>query len=97
MKTLADVISAVEALQKQVDALQSVIDGKQPGPKTERPMTAQDAFDVKFGQYKGLNHKEAAQKCGLSYGQVFSCRGNYTFKHVRADWTPDAAKKGASA
>lgn len=58
------------------------------GPKTDRAMTEADAFRVKFGDLKGLNHKEAAEKVGLSYGQVFSCRGGYTFKHVKANWTP---------
>ena len=99
MKTLADAIAAIEVLQKQVEDLMQLTGGKQRGPKTERPMQEEDAFRVKFGDLKELNHKEAAAELGLSYGQIFSCRGGYTFKHVRADWKPkaDAAKESGDA
>lgn len=60
--------------------------GRKRGPKTERAMTDADAWMVKFGPLKKpVGHKEAAEKLGLSYGQVFSCRGSYTFKGVKAD------------
>lgn len=88
MKTLAEAIAAILALQKQVEELQQASGSKQRGPKADRPMTEADAFKVKFGDLKDKNHKEAAAELGLSYGQVFSCRGSYTFKHVRADWKP---------
>jgi len=52
------------------------------GPKSERAMTDEDAFRVKFGDLKGLGHKDAAKELNLSYGQVYSCRGGYTFNHV---------------
>jgi hypothetical protein len=93
MKTLAEAIAAIEALQAQVKELQDGVALKQRGPKTDRAMTEKDAFRVKFGDLKPpLNHKEAASQLGLSYGQVFSCRGGYTFKHVKASWKPrDAA------
>ena len=57
--------------------------GKARGPKTERPMTDADAYRVRFGDHKDMNHKDAAAALGLSYGQVFSCRGGYTFKQVK--------------
>lgn len=107
MRNLNEVIRAVEELQKLVashateveslrDQVAKLVDGKQRGPKTDRPMTDMDAYRVKFGDLVELNHKEAAAKLGLSYGQVFSCRGGYTFKHIRngvmpkPDATPDA-------
>ena len=96
MKTLADAIAAIAVLQKQVEDLMQLTGGKQRGPKTERPMQEEDAFRIKFGDLKDLNHKEAAAELALSYGQIFSCRGGYTFKHVRADWKPKTdANKGA--
>jgi hypothetical protein len=94
MKTLNEAIEAIEALQSQVKHLEEAVvalsNGKQRGPKTDRAMTDEDAFRVKFGDLKGKNHKEAAAELGLSYGQVFSCRGSYTFKHVKTGWTPTA-------
>ncbi len=53
------------------------------GPKSQRSMTDEDAFEVKFGDLKELSHKQAAEKLGLSYGQIYSCRGDYTFTHVK--------------
>ena len=87
MKTLAEAIAAILALQKEVEELRaSIPSSKQRGPKADRPMMEIDAFRVKFGDLKDLNHKDAAAELKLSYGQVFSCRGSYTFKHVKADW-----------
>lgn len=90
MKTLEEAIEAIEALQAQVNDLAA---GKNRGPKSDRPMTEQDAWDIKFGKHKELNHKEAAAITGLSYGQVFSARGGYTFKTVKADWKPKTPPK----
>ena len=55
------------------------------GPKSERSMTDDDAFRVKFGNLKDKSHKDAAKELGLSYGQIYSCRGGYTFNHVKKD------------
>lgn len=55
------------------------------GPKSERSMTDEDAQRVKFGDLKELSHKEAAKELGLSYGQIYSARGEYTFNHVKED------------
>jgi hypothetical protein len=49
-------------------------------------MTAEHAFRVKFGDLKDVKHGEAAKTLGLSYGQIFSCRGGYTFKNINKDW-----------
>jgi hypothetical protein len=54
------------------------------GPKSERSMTDEDATRVKFGDLKDKSHKQAAEALGLSYGQIYSARGGYTFNHVKA-------------
>lgn len=54
------------------------------GPKSERSMTDEDAQRVKFGDLKDQSHKQAAEALNLSYGQVYSARGGYTFNHVKA-------------
>ncbi len=48
-----------------------------------RAMTNDDAHRVMYGDLKGVPHKVAAQQLGLTYGQVYSARGGYTFKHVK--------------
>ena len=53
------------------------------GPKSERSMTDEDAQRCKFGDLKAKTHKEAAKILGLSYGQIYSARGGYTFNHVK--------------
>ncbi len=79
--TLEEALARIEALEEKV----SKIKVRDRGPKSERAMTDEDAFRVKFGDLKEVGHKEAAAKLGLSYGQVYSCRGNYTFNHITKD------------
>lgn len=55
------------------------------GPKSSRTMERVDAWRCRFGDLKGLSHKAAAEKMGLSYGQVYSARGLYTLKDVTED------------
>ena len=98
---MKDLIEAVQALQSRVTALEAKIaEANKPrdrGPKSEQTMTEAHAFAVKFGEDKDLGHKAAAEKHGLSYGQVFSCRGGYTFKQVTKDWKPKAAATAPAA
>lgn len=49
---------------------------------TKRNMTDDDATEVMNGKWAALEHKEAAEAAGLTYAQVYSCRLEYTFKHV---------------
>ncbi len=69
------------ALEARVDAIKV----RDRGPKSERSMTDEDARRVKFGDLKAMSHKQAAQELGLSYGQIYSARGGYTFNHVKKD------------
>lgn len=85
MTTLDELAARVKALESEIQDLKTRSRG---GPKSDRPMTEMDAYRVKFGDLKDVNHKNAAKELDLSYGQVFSCRGGYTFKSVRDGWTP---------
>jgi hypothetical protein len=55
---------------------------KSRGIASTREMTDEDAKRVLNGDLKEKSHKVAAEILGLSYGQVYSARGEYTFKHV---------------
>ena len=76
--TLETLLARIEVLEEKV----SKIKVRDRGPASTRAMTDEDAARVKFGDLAGLGHKEAAAELGLSYGQVYSCRGGYTFTHV---------------
>mgnify|MGYP001248610302 CR=1 FL=1 len=82
---LGEAALAISALNDRVAALEASTSTRQRGPKVERAMTDADAYRVKLGDLKDKSHKDAAAEIGLSYGQVFSCRGGYTFKHVKED------------
>ena len=53
-----------------------------PRNESQREMTDTDAYNILTGELRNMKHNEAAQKLGLSYGQVYSCRGEYTFRHI---------------
>lgn len=88
----AELIKAVETLSARVEALEAQVTAlsapRDRGPKSNGEMTEEHAFRVKFGDLKDAKHKAAAELLGLSYGQIFSCRGGYTFKQVKAEWKP---------
>lgn len=71
----------IEELKTKVDAIKV----RDRGPKSTRVMTRHDAWRVIHGDLKGTTHKTAAKVTGLSYGQIYSARGEYTFKGVKAD------------
>ncbi|MDJ0952462.1 MAG: hypothetical protein QNJ81_02160 [Acidimicrobiia bacterium] len=79
--TLEEALARIEALEEKVQELKP----RDRGPRSTRAMTEEDAARVKFGDLAGAGHKEAAKELGLSYGQVYSCRGGYTFTHVVKD------------
>jgi hypothetical protein len=84
---MKELIAKIEALELRVAQLEEHTNAKRDrGPASEREMTEEDAFRVKFGDLKDKKHKEAAELLKVSYGQVYSCRGGYTFKQVKEDW-----------
>ena len=50
-----------------------------------KEMSDDHARAILFGDHKSLKHKEAAEKLGLTYGQIYSCRLGFTFKHIHKE------------
>jgi len=64
-------------------ALQKVSERR--GPKSDREMTDEDARRIIVGDLASASHKAAAEALGLSYAQVYSCRKEFTFKHIHKE------------
>lgn len=71
-----------KALAEIVTGLQEKVEARNKSAPAKRNMTDSDAMNVMNGECKTLEHKDAAEKLGLTYAQVYSCRLEYTFKHV---------------
>lgn len=76
---LADVIAK---LNEVIDIINNKRPTRNRGPESTREMTKDDAERIMLGDLKDKSHKECATTLGLSYGQVYSARGGYTFKEV---------------
>lgn len=87
--TLAELIATVAALTLRVDALEV-----KPVSPVGIEMTDAMAESVTYGEHAALKHKDAAEKLGLTYGQVYSARLEFTFKAVHKA-AKDANKKNA--
>lgn len=85
--------SRVEDLERQLLSSSSDNQKRDRGPKSTREMTIDDARRLILGDLSDLSHKAAAEELGLSYGQVYSARGGYTFKSVQDEKLKKAAKK----
>jgi len=69
-----------ELVTKRLEALEAQLVTK---PATAaREMTDADAVRILSGDLAQSKHKDAASALGLSYGQIYSCRLEFTFKHV---------------
>ena len=86
IEMFTEALNRIADLETRVVVLEEQLAAKRPAAKSENSMTEEHAFRVKFGDLKDLKHGKAAEALGLSYGQVFSCRGGYTFKTVTKDW-----------
>lgn len=82
----------MEAMLKSLNERVTTLEGQvskvtdRRGPKSEREMTDADARAIMGdGEHSKLSHKEAAEKLGLSYAQVYSCRKGFTFKHIHKE------------
>lgn len=80
VSNLKDAILAIEALQAKVAELETRLEPKRN--EAQREMTDDDAKRITYGDLANLKHKDAASQLKLSYGQVYSCRLEFTFKHV---------------
>lgn len=85
-------------LKERVTELEHILRGRNRSAPIKRNMMDQDAIRVLTGDAKDLGHKEAGELVGLTYAQVYSCRLEYTFKHVHKElrekgWKNHWAKK----
>jgi len=82
--------AAYEVLRTEFAALKAKVDGKSAA--STREMTDDDARRILTGDLATKKHKDAAEALGLSYGQVYSCRLEFTFKNIHKEMK-DAGKK----
>jgi hypothetical protein len=91
--------TTIPELWKRIDERLSVIESKFStrtsgrGPSSTRSMTADDAVRIMTGDLSDNTIKECVKELGLSYGQIYSARGGYTFKTQYA--LREATKKAA--
>ena len=93
---MGKVYGIIEQLELRIEELEKKLEGvkgRDRGPSSTREMTDDDARRVLIGDLKEKSHKVAAEELGLSYAQVYSCRGFYTFKHIHKEI--EVAKKEA--
>jgi hypothetical protein len=79
LPTVPQLLIRIADLQTRIEALETVT---KPVSKEQKEMTDADALAIITGEHAKLTHNKAAQALGLSYGQVYSCRGEYTFRHI---------------
>ena len=86
--TLKDLVTEIELLTERVKKLE-----EKRGPKSTREMVEDDAKRILTGDLVDFSHKNAASELGLSYGQIYSCRGGYTFKKLHDEILEQKKKK----
>lgn len=94
-KNVAEKLNEIIAIVKQMQA--GTVQGgasRDRGPKSDRDMNETDARAIMLGELKDVSHKVAAEKLGLSYGQVYSARKGFTFKAIYKE--AEMAKKAAA-
>jgi hypothetical protein len=80
--TFAELQVLVLELQARIVILETPKVSKNGSP---REMTADDAKRILTGDHMNSKHQVAADALGLSYGQVYSCRLEFTFKAVHKE------------
>lgn len=81
-------LNSLQAQVEELTARVATLEAQANKPKTSasaREMTDDDARNVLTGEMKEVSHKDAAAKLNLSYGQIYSCRLEYTFKHIHKE------------
>ena len=79
---LTRVRDEIGELRARLGGVTEKVEARNKSSAQKRNMTDDDAVRCLTGDAKGLDHKEAAEMLGLTYAQVYSCRLEYTFKHV---------------
>lgn len=82
-KELIAMVLDLEARIKKLEEPKNTASGKE--------MTDDDARRILTGDLSSVKHKDAAEKLGLTYGQVYSCRLEFTFKNIHKEMK-DAGK-----
>lgn len=77
-----DYLEVIAKLEERIKTLESL---NIPKVNISKEMTDIDAVNCLYGDNMNLKHKECAQKMNLSYGQIYSCRLEFTFKHIHKD------------
>lgn len=72
-------------MDSRVSKIETLVLARNASAATKRNMTDEDALRVLTGDLRELSHKDAAEKIALTYAQVYSCRLEFTFKHVHKD------------
>lgn len=90
--------ASCDELRAKLDDVTAKVEGRNKSAAVKRNMTDADALRVLTGDLKDIAHKEAAEQIGLTYAQIYSCRLEFTFKHVHKDlreakWVNPWAKK----
>lgn len=97
--SVAELTAKVIELEAKLNELQAKIvvleTPKTTSNASQREMTDDDAKRILNGDLANLKHKEAAEKLGLSYGQIYSCRLGFTFKHIHKELSQVANYKNA--
>lgn len=94
--SLVELTALVLSLQEKIVALESLAEPKRN--EAQREMTDADAQRIIAGDLADKKHNEAAKILGLSYGQIYSCRLEFTFKHVhKANKEANVVNKWAKA
>lgn len=75
-------LEMIAALTARIEALESV---KAVVKAEAKEMTENDARRVIFGDLKDVKHKDAAATLGLTYGQIYSARKEFTFKAIHKE------------
>lgn len=88
--TNKEMVLAIIALQEAVAALQATAGA--PRNEAQREMTDADCVRILSGDLKDLKHGVAAKQLGLSYGQVYSARLEFTFKHIHKAMKAEGVK-----
>ena len=89
--TLETILGEITELHRKIDELTKNAGPARGSRQSQREMTDEDARKV-LGELAAMKHNEAADKLGLSYGQVYSARLGYTFKHIRKELTDAQVK-----
>lgn len=84
--TNKEMVIAITELQKQVAELTAKLAEQSTTKKVDtKEMTKDDALRILNGDLKDKKHKDAADALRLTYGQVYSCRLEFTFKDVHKE------------